>query len=76
MTKKTIKRASADVGLIYIAFNLRRIFNILPQNEFKKYLRALDFYFYIFQRHLKLIYRIIILEFEIYLFEKGEFKVA
>jgi transposase len=29
MTKKTIKRASADVGLMAIAFNLCRIFNIL-----------------------------------------------
>jgi len=42
----------------------------------KKYLSVLDFYFCTFQRHLKLIYRIIILKFEICFFEKGEFKAA
>jgi hypothetical protein len=26
MTKKTIKHASADVGLIFTAYNLRRLF--------------------------------------------------
>jgi hypothetical protein len=29
MTKKTIKRASADVGFIFIAYNLKRIMNII-----------------------------------------------
>jgi len=29
MTKKTIKRASADVGLIFIAYNLKRIINTI-----------------------------------------------
>lgn len=29
MTKKTMKRASADVGLIFIAYNLKRIMNII-----------------------------------------------
>lgn len=41
MTKKTIKRASADVGLIFTAFNLRRLINIIGKNEFKKYLGGL-----------------------------------
>lgn len=41
MTKKTIKHASADVGLIFSAYNLKRIFNILPQEELKKYLNGL-----------------------------------
>ena len=41
MTKKTIKRASGDVGLIFCAFNLRRIFNILDKNTLKAYLKAL-----------------------------------
>ena len=45
MTKKTIKRASADVGLIFCAFNLRRIFNILDKNTLKAYLKALAFIF-------------------------------
>lgn len=41
MTKKTMKRASADVGLVFTAYNLRRIFNILSQNKFERQLRAL-----------------------------------
>jgi transposase len=43
MTKKTIKRASADVGLMFTAFNLRRLTNIIGKNEFKKYLEGLLF---------------------------------
>jgi len=30
MTKKTIKRAPADVGFIFISYNLRRLLNIVP----------------------------------------------
>ena len=45
MTKKTIKRASGDVGLIFCAFNLRRIFNILDKTMLKAYLKALSFVF-------------------------------
>ncbi|SHM76601.1 hypothetical protein SAMN05443669_10706 [Flavobacterium xanthum] len=41
MTKKTIKHASADVGLIFTAYNLRRIFNLVEQNLLKQYLRVL-----------------------------------
>ena len=41
MTKKTIKHASADVGLIFTAFNLRRIFNLIDPNLIKKYLKLL-----------------------------------
>lgn len=41
MTKKTMKRASADVGLMFVAYNLRRLFNILDPNEFKKFLKVL-----------------------------------
>jgi hypothetical protein len=47
MTKKSIKHATADVGLIFTCFNLRRIFNLLDQNELKKYLKELDFIFLI-----------------------------
>lgn len=39
MTKKTIKHATADVGMIFTAYNLRRIFNIIDKNELQKYLR-------------------------------------
>ena len=44
MTKKTIKRASADVGLIFTAYNLRRIFNLIDQNLLKQYLKILALY--------------------------------
>ena len=39
MTKKGKQRASADVGLMCIAYNLRRIINILGKKEFKNYLQ-------------------------------------
>jgi hypothetical protein len=45
MTKKTIKHASADVGLIFSAYNLRRIFNPIDQNLLKQYLKVLALYF-------------------------------
>lgn len=45
MTKKTIKHATADVGLIFTAYNLRRIFNLIDKNTLKQYLKALDLYF-------------------------------
>jgi transposase len=41
LTKKGISRASADVGLMFIAYNLRRIGNILTMNVLKEYLRIL-----------------------------------
>lgn len=45
MTKKTIKHASADVGLIFTAFNLRRIFNIVDRKLLEKYLKILYLFF-------------------------------
>ncbi|WP_426064402.1 IS1182 family transposase [Flavobacterium sp. DSP2-3-1] len=45
MTKKTIKRASADVGLIFCAYNLRRIFNLIDHSLLKQYLKVLALYF-------------------------------
>jgi hypothetical protein len=41
LTKKGISRASSDVGLMFIAYNLRRILNILTQDQLKEYLRIL-----------------------------------
>ncbi len=38
MTKKSLKRASADVGLMMTAYNLRRIINILGMERLRKYL--------------------------------------
>jgi len=43
MTKKTIERASADVGLIFIAYNLKRLINILGFNQLQDFLRKLVF---------------------------------
>ncbi len=37
MTKKTIKRATADVGLIFTAYNLRRILNIIGKEGFRRF---------------------------------------
>jgi transposase len=41
LTKKGISRASSDVGLMLIAYNLRRIVNILTRDRLKEYLRIL-----------------------------------
>ena len=41
LTKQGIERASADVGLMVVSYNLRRIINILGQEVFKKYLGIL-----------------------------------
>ena len=40
-TKKGINRAGADVGLMFCAYNLRRIFNLVDKNLLKKFLREL-----------------------------------
>jgi len=41
LTKKGINRASSDVGFMFIAYNLRRILNILTRDQLKEYLRVL-----------------------------------
>ncbi|MES0447135.1 MAG: IS1182 family transposase [Desulfobacterales bacterium] len=41
MTKRSLKRASADVGLMMTAYNLRRIINILGVERLRKYLEDL-----------------------------------
>jgi transposase len=41
LTKKGISRASSDVGFMFIAYNLRRIGNILTHDRFREYLRIL-----------------------------------
>lgn len=40
-TKKGIKRANADVGLMFCAYNLRRIINLVDKNLLKKFLGEL-----------------------------------
>jgi transposase len=53
-TKKGIKRASADVGLMFTAFNLRRLINIIDKNLFKEFLQELASLFDIQTALLKL----------------------
>jgi len=46
ITKKGKKRASADVGLMFIAYNLRRNKNILESDILKKFFQELAFFSY------------------------------
>lgn len=55
MTKKTIKHATADVAMIFTAYNLRRIFNILDKKLLKEYLEKLCPLFLAVKHHLKAI---------------------
>jgi transposase len=41
LTKKGIQRASSDVGFMFIAYNLRRIMNIMTRESLKEYLGVL-----------------------------------
>jgi len=41
ITKKSIKKASADIGLMMTAYNLRRIINIIGKKELKAWLSSL-----------------------------------
>ena len=52
----TIQHASAGVGMIFTAYNLRRSFNILDKNLLKAYLKVLGFSFSFFQRPFKVIF--------------------
>ncbi|MCW2120515.1 hypothetical protein M2326_002833 [Flavobacterium sp. 7A] len=56
MTKKTIKRAAADVGLIFTAYNLRRIFNLIDPNILKQYLKLLALLFWALKEDFKAVY--------------------
>lgn len=63
MTKKSIKHASADVGLIFTSYNLRRIFNLIDQNQLKEFLKELGFCFSTVRSYFKKSRRIIDLHF-------------
>lgn len=41
LTKKGIARADSDVGFMFIAYNLRRIVNLLTPERLKEYLKIL-----------------------------------
>jgi len=45
-TKKGIKRASADVGLMFAAYNFRRLINIIGKEQLTKYLGILALWFW------------------------------
>lgn len=60
MTKKSIKHASADVGLIFASYNLQRIFNLIDQNLLKEFLRELALDFLILRRCFKAIYAVFV----------------
>lgn len=41
ITKRGLKRASADVGFMFVAYNLRRLMNIIDKNRLIKFLQEL-----------------------------------
>ncbi|MFV0590437.1 MAG: hypothetical protein ACK5M7_03555 [Draconibacterium sp.] len=41
MTKQGIQKASADFGFTMVAYNLRRLLNIIGSNELKQYLKGM-----------------------------------
>ena len=55
LTKKYKQRAESDVGLMFVAYNLRRIINIMGKDAFSKYLRLLVFYYSLIIHQLKAI---------------------
>lgn len=63
-TKKGIKRAGADVGLMFCAYNLRRIINLVDKNLFKKFLEELWLFLFgknsLYERHCKRIFGVMI----------------
>ena len=76
MTKKTIKHASADVGLIFTAYNLRRIFNLIDKNVLKQYLKTLSLLFSIIKSLFKALFDSFYFEIDKSLTQKKFFSVA
>jgi hypothetical protein len=57
MTKKTIQRASADVGLVFTAYNLRRILNIIGKEALRRFALAFICFFAAFLASFELFWR-------------------
>ena len=57
MTKKTIKRASADVGLMFTAYNLRRILNIIGKEGLVRFVVSFFFHLGVFLASLEQFWR-------------------
>ena len=70
MTKKTIKHASADVGLIFTAYNLKRIFNLVDLNMLKMYLKRTAFFYWPNSALFKAFYDIVNFEINVSVFFK------
>jgi hypothetical protein len=66
LTKEGMNRASADVGFIFIAYNIRRIISILDKDMFGEYLRILVSLFF----HISSLFRRKISLFEISIFRR------
>ena len=68
-TKRGLKRASTDVGLMFTAFNLRRLMNIIDKNGFKQFLKELALLFFGKTASVKSIHRLnTTLDFTVYVF--------
>ena len=63
MTKKSMKHASADVGLIFTCYNLRRIFNLIGKSQLKEYLKEYASMFLILIGYFKLNRRMVGIDF-------------
>jgi transposase len=48
LTKKYLERASADIGFMMVAYNLRRLMNIIGKESFREYLGAISHLFSVF----------------------------
>ena len=70
MTKKSIKHASADVGLIFTAYNLKRIFNLVDINMLKMYLKRTSLFYWRYKTDFKAFSGFIIFDLILYLFFK------
>ena len=68
MTKKSMKHASADVGLIFTSYNLRRILNLVNKNELRKYIRSFRSKIYHLIGHFQVVY-------DAFFYSKGENKI-
>ncbi|OFX32981.1 MAG: hypothetical protein A2X08_09320 [Bacteroidetes bacterium GWA2_32_17] len=73
MTKKGMKRASADVGLIMTVYYLHRIMNILGAKLFKKYLKVLALFILNFVKQISSKIRRFIFQFILLKFTKNYF---
>jgi hypothetical protein len=54
LTKRGLKRASSDVGLMFTAYNLRRLMNSICKNILKAYLKELADLCFVITASLKL----------------------